>query len=161
MLSATASLVSNPIPFKISSIPHHTTSTSRVKSRPIHAFATATNNAYASTESLKATSFLSHPRGNSSLYDVLGIPTGASFQEVKSAYRRLARVFHPDVASMDRRDSSTDEFLKIQAAYSTLSDPEKRADYDRKILLRYRRPLTTASGFSGYTSRNWETDQCW
>ncbi|KAE8709498.1 Chaperone protein dnaJ 11 [Hibiscus syriacus] len=68
-----------------------------------------------------------------SLYQVLGIPIGASNQEIKSAYRRLARVCHPDVAAIDRKDSSADEFMEIHAAYSTLSDPEKRAVYDSKV----------------------------
>ncbi|KAL6959942.1 hypothetical protein U1Q18_040091 [Sarracenia purpurea var. burkii] len=104
-----------------------------------------------------------------SLYDVLGIPMGASGEEIKAAYRRLARACHPDVVAVDRRDSSADEFMKIHAAYSTLSDPEKRADYDRNIFRRYRRfgaysgisDSTAAAMFSGYTGRNWETDQCW
>lgn len=107
----------------------------------------------------------------SSLYEVLGIPMGASGQEIKAAYRKLARIFHPDAAAIDRKGSSADEFMKIHAAYSTLSDPEKRADYDRKLFLRYRpvgaysvisaSPATPVSRFSGYTRRNWETDQCW
>nr|KYP60394.1 hypothetical protein KK1_022798 [Cajanus cajan] len=50
--------------------------------------------------------------------------------------------------------------MKIHAAYSTLSDPDKRANYDRS-LFRRQRPLSKAAAFSGYTSRNWETDQCW
>ncbi|EXC35350.1 Chaperone protein dnaJ 11 [Morus notabilis] len=96
-----------------------------------------------------------------SLYEILGIPRGATCQEIKAAYRRLARVCHPDVAAIDRKDSSADDFKKIHAAYSTLSDPAKRADYDRKLLRRHGRPLTVATGFSGFTRRNWETDQCW
>lgn len=134
------------------------TASSRVRFRPIHAFATAPHTA---TE--KETSSYLRPRGMascSSLYDTLGIPTGASCEEIKAAYRRLARICHPDVATFDRKDSSADEFMKVHAAYSTLSDPAKRADYDRKILRRYR-PLTTASRYSGYSGRNWETDQCW
>uniref|UniRef100_A0A2P2QKZ1 Uncharacterized protein MANES_02G104900 n=1 Tax=Rhizophora mucronata TaxID=61149 RepID=A0A2P2QKZ1_RHIMU len=94
-----------------------------------------------------------------SLYEVLGIPVGASGQEIKSAYRRLARTCHPDVAALNRKDSSADEFMKIHVAYSTLSDPEKRALYDRKLFRANRRPLT--SGLSRYRGRNWETDQCW
>ncbi|PSS29933.1 Chaperone protein dnaJ 11 like [Actinidia chinensis var. chinensis] len=111
----------------------------------------------------------------SSLYEILGIPMGASGDEIKAAYRKLARICHPDVAAAagDRRESSpADEFMRIHAAYSTLSDPEKRADYDRKLFRRYRpigaysvlsaSPSTAAmSRFSGYTRRNWETDQCW
>ncbi|XP_057469678.1 chaperone protein dnaJ 11, chloroplastic-like [Actinidia eriantha] len=110
----------------------------------------------------------------SSLYEILGIPMGASGEEIKAAYRKLARISHPDVASAGNRRGSSpaDEFMRIHAAYSTLSDPEKRADYDRKLFRRYRpigaysglsaSPLTAAmSRFSGYTCRNWETDQCW
>ncbi|GMI66070.1 hypothetical protein HRI_000276300 [Hibiscus trionum] len=96
-----------------------------------------------------------------SLYEVLGISVGASSQEIKAAYRRLARICHPDVAAIHRKDSSADEFMKIHAAYSTLSDPEKRAVYDRKLTWRFQRPLTSASSFSYYTGRSWETDQCW
>ncbi|KAF9622748.1 hypothetical protein IFM89_033983 [Coptis chinensis] len=102
----------------------------------------------------------------SSLYEVLGLSMGASCQEIKTAYRKLARVCHPDVASMDQKDTSADEFIKIHAAYSTLSDPQKRADYDRKLFNR-RSPFSYATSSpiktSGYTNRrsNWETDQCW
>ncbi|PHU26951.1 Chaperone protein DnaJ [Capsicum chinense] len=107
----------------------------------------------------------------SCFYEILGIPMGATIQEIKAAYRRLARVCHPDVAAIDQKDSSADDFMKIHAAYSTLSDPEKRADYDRRRLYRLRRRSvnlysggcspSVMSGFTGYTPRNWETDQCW
>jgi hypothetical protein len=96
----------------------------------------------------------------SSLYEILGISAGASVQEIKSAYRRLARVCHPDVAAIDRKNSSADDFMKIHSAYSTLSDPEKRANYDRSLFRRQQRPLSTMMS-SGYSSRKWETDQCW
>ncbi|KAG5543006.1 hypothetical protein RHGRI_015933 [Rhododendron griersonianum] len=94
-----------------------------------------------------------------SLYDVLGIHTGATCHEIKTAYRRLARTSHPDVKSIGGEDSSADEFIRIHAAYSTLSDPEKRADYDRNLL--GRRSYAMSPGFSGRTRRTWETDQCW
>jgi DnaJ-class molecular chaperone len=71
-----------------------------------------------------------------SLYEILGIASASSDQEIKAAYRRLARVSHPDVAAIDRKDSSADEFMKIHAAYSTLLDPEKRASYDRSLFRR-------------------------
>lgn len=121
------------------------------------AFASAT----AERESTTATYVL--PRKlSTSFYEVLGIPTGATGEEIKSAYRRLARVFHPDVASIDRKTSSADEFMRIHTAYSTLSDPNKRAEYDRRFLRRQRTVgLYSTSGFSGYSGRNWETDQCW
>lgn len=134
----------------LSSPPRH------VRSRPTLISATA-----------RATS---HP--TASFYEILGIPAAASSLEIKAAYRRLARVCHPDAAAVtgDRNGSSApagDEFMKLHAAYSTLSDPEKRASYDRNLFRRrQQRPLTAAtvtpaSRFSGYGGRNWETDQCW
>ncbi|KAK8653081.1 hypothetical protein V6N13_127096 [Hibiscus sabdariffa] len=138
-------------------------SISRVRVRPPHASATCANT-YTSQQQKGSTSgYLSRPgmAACTSLYEVLGIPVGASNQEIKAAYRRLARVCHPDVASIDRKDSSAEDFMKIHAAYSTLSDPEKRAVYDSKVFRRGQRPLTSDSRFSGYRGRSWETDQCW
>ncbi|GKB61629.1 DnaJ domain-containing protein [Tanacetum coccineum] len=115
--------------------------------------------AYATAERT-STETLLRSSGSSSLYDVLGVRVGADTREVKAAYRKLARVLHPDVGS---GDSSADEFMKVHSAYSTLSDPEKRADYDRTLLqrrvFRSSSPLRTSAG--GYKSRRWETDQCW
>lgn len=155
MLSVSNSILVPPTPTLFAGSSH--TASSRVRFQPLNASATTS---YTSTENAKP-SYLSYSgmASCSSLYEILGIPSGASCQEIKSAYRRLARVFHPDAANLDRKDSSADVFMKIHAAYSTLSDPAKRADYDRKNLRRHR-ALTTA-GFSGYTRRNWETDQCW
>ncbi|KAL6345341.1 hypothetical protein AAG906_015824 [Vitis piasezkii] len=124
---------------------------------------------YTSTERARPSYLsLAETASCASLYEILGIPMGATSQEIKSAYRKLARVCHPDVAAISRKDSSADEFMRIHAAYSTLSDPEKRADYDRSLFMR-QQPIgsyagissPTMSGFSGYTRRNWETDQCW
>ena len=62
-------------------------------------------------------------------YEVLGVPRDASADEIKSAYRRLARRYHPDV---NRDDAQAEEkFKEIGEAYSVLSDPEKRARFDR------------------------------
>lgn len=95
-----------------------------------------------------------------SFYEILGIPVGATSDEIKTAYRRLALVCHPDVASVGRKGTA-DEFMRIHTAYSTLSDPQKRAVYDGK-LYRKSRPLSVvSSGVSSYRGRNWETDQCW
>ncbi|CAI9270597.1 unnamed protein product [Lactuca saligna] len=94
----------------------------------------------------------------SSLYEVLGVPIGADTQEVKAAYRRLARVLHPDVG---RIDSSADEFMKVHSAYATLTDPAKRADYDRTLVQRRAGVSSPVSFSGGYRSRRWETDQCW
>jgi molecular chaperone DnaJ len=62
-------------------------------------------------------------------YEVLGVPRDSSADEIKSAYRRLARKYHPDVNQGDT--SAEEKFKEIGSAYSVLSDPDKRAKFDR------------------------------
>ena len=61
-------------------------------------------------------------------YDVLGVPRTASDAEIKKAFRRLARKYHPDVAK-DKR-TAEEKFKEINEANEVLSDPEKRRKYD-------------------------------
>ena len=65
----------------------------------------------------------------SSLYDTLGVKKGASADEIKKAYRKLARQHHPDANPGDA--AAEDRFKEVQHAYDVLSDPEKRKTYDR------------------------------
>ncbi|MGD9935425.1 MAG: DnaJ C-terminal domain-containing protein [Dehalococcoidia bacterium] len=62
-------------------------------------------------------------------YEVLGVKRDASDKEVRSAYRRLARKFHPDVAPNDKAAES--RFKEVNSAFEVLSDSEKRAKYDK------------------------------
>lgn len=61
-------------------------------------------------------------------YQALGVDRGASQDEIKRAYRKLAREMHPDV---NPDPKVQDRFKEITAAYEVLSDPEKRSSYDR------------------------------
>ncbi|HEU4356690.1 MAG TPA: molecular chaperone DnaJ [Actinomycetota bacterium] len=62
------------------------------------------------------------------LYEILGVPRDASQEDIKRAYRRLAREYHPDVS---QSQDAEDRFKEIAAAYEILSDPQKRQQYDR------------------------------
>ena len=63
-----------------------------------------------------------------SLYETLGVSSGASEAEIKKAYRKLARQYHPDV---NKDPGAEEKFKEINAAYEVLSDKEKRAKYDQ------------------------------
>jgi molecular chaperone DnaJ len=62
------------------------------------------------------------------LYDVLGVERGASDADIKRAFRKLAQQWHPDVNTDPR---AQDQFKEINDAYQILSDPDRRARYDR------------------------------
>ena len=64
----------------------------------------------------------------SDYYDLLGVPRNASDAEIKRAFRALARELHPDVSSDPKADV---RFRDVAEAYEVLSDPERRATYDR------------------------------
>ncbi|KAK9075976.1 hypothetical protein SSX86_004306 [Deinandra increscens subsp. villosa] len=64
------------------------------------------------------------------LYDLLGIPEDGTLSDIKSAYKKMALKYHPDVSPPDRAEEYTVRFIRVQEAYETLSDPEARSMYD-------------------------------
>lgn len=60
-------------------------------------------------------------------YDILGVTTNADEREIKSAFRRLAKQYHPDISTAPR---AQDHFRLVHMAYEVLSDPQKRTLYD-------------------------------
>jgi molecular chaperone DnaJ len=77
------------------------------------------------------------------LYDTLGVKKGASADEIKKAYRKLAAKYHPDRNPGDA--SAEERFKEVQNAYDVLSDTDKRAQYDR---------FGSADGRPGFDPRN-------
>ena len=75
-----------------------------------------------------------------SYYDILGVKKSASADEIKKAFRKLARKHHPDAGG----DEET--FKQINEAYEVLSDPEKKAEYDQ---------FGTVGGFGGQQAGGW------
>lgn len=65
---------------------------------------------------------------NRDYYETLGVPRGASQDEIKQAFRKLARQYHPDVS---KEPNAEERFKEMNEAYSVLSDEQKRAQYDR------------------------------
>src|SRR5262245_54827072 len=63
-------------------------------------------------------------------YEVLGVARGASADDIKQGYRRLARKEHPDLKPAAERAAAAERFKEINEAYEVLRDPEKRAKYD-------------------------------
>src|SRR5688572_23443543 len=61
-------------------------------------------------------------------YEALGVKSDASAEEIKKAYRKLAKKYHPDSTGGDK--SKEDRFKEVSTAYDILGDPDKRAKYD-------------------------------
>lgn len=93
-------------------------------------------------------------------YEILGVSKTATQDEIKSAYRKLARALHPDVNPNDK--TAEEKFKKVGAAHDLLSDPAKRAKYDageidaagqERARRTYRRSSTSGDpGFGGFSS---------
>lgn len=81
-------------------------------------------------------------------YSILGVSRNATQEEIKKAFRRLARKYHPDLNAGDK--SAEEKFKEINEAYSCLSDPIRRANYDRYGTAEG--PTGNGFGFETYTT---------
>jgi molecular chaperone DnaJ len=84
------------------------------------------------------------------LYEVLGLTPDASFEEIRSAYRQLARQMHPDVAGA----AASEHSIRIHRAYETLIDPRSRRDYDFHFRLTRRTVVRQTVVHTGEVSRS-------
>ena len=84
-------------------------------------------------------------------YKILGVGQDADKKAIKTAYRRLARRYHPDVAP--GRDTAN-RFIEIQEAYEVLSNPTRRRLYDRATRGRRQRAAASQSGDRGSRTPN-------
>ncbi len=78
-------------------------------------------------------------------YEVLGVSKSASDAEIKSAYRKLAKKYHPDLNPGDKQAEAS--FKEVNEAYEVLSDPQRRQRYDQ---FGHEDPTAGANGYGGY-----------
>ena len=81
-------------------------------------------------------------------YDILGVSRNASTEEIRKAYRKLARKYHPDINPGNKE--AENKFKEISVAYDALTDPEKRKLYDEFG------EAGLASGFDAAKARNYQ-----
>jgi len=95
-------------------------------------------------------------------YEILGVDRKATEKEIKSAYRKLARKWHPDLHTGKEKEAAEEKFKRLNEAYEVLSDPEKRAKYDR-LGANWRagqdfQPPPDMDGFEFYTTTGGRAD---
>src|SRR5574344_2375858 len=80
-------------------------------------------------------------------YETLGVEKTASQDEIKSAFRKLAKKYHPDI---NKEPGAEEKFKEIGEAYAILSDPEKRKTYDQFGSAAFEQGGAGAGGFQGF-----------
>ncbi|CAN0897964.1 Chaperone protein dnaJ 20, chloroplastic [Linum grandiflorum] len=118
---------------------------------PIRASATAAGET--TTSSLYVTT--------QTFYELLGIPTTVTAPEIKQAYRKLARKYHPDVSPPEKTEEHTKQFLRVQEAYETLSDSGSRAEYDRDLASGFHLGFSAGKQFNKGMDPRGEWKQTW
>ncbi len=87
-------------------------------------------------------------------YALLEVPVSATLQQIKSSYRRLARLYHPDLNKQARED----RIKKLNEAYDVLSNATKRAAYDA-LLRRYQQAEVIANAIRNQTTQQSKPEQ--
>src|SRR5574344_1738989 len=80
-------------------------------------------------------------------YEILGVSKTASDDEIKSAFRKLAKKYHPDVS---KEENATEKFKEAQEAYTVLSDKTKRQQYDQYGHAAFQNNGSGGYDFSGF-----------
>ena len=84
-------------------------------------------------------------------YELLGVNKNATDDEIKSAFRKLAKQYHPDLHKGADKEEAEAKFKQINEAYEVLSDKEKRAKYDQFGHAAFD-PAAGAGGYGGYST---------
>lgn len=83
-------------------------------------------------------------QANRNLYELLGLSKEASQEDIRQAYRKLARKYHPDINPYDPQ--AEERFKEVQRAYEVLSNPKKRREYDQRLSASSRKGGTGRKG---------------
>ena len=88
-------------------------------------------------------------------YEVLGVSKTATDAEIKSAFRKLAKQYHPDI---NKEADAEEKFKEIQEAYAVLSDPNKRKQYDQFGHAAFSGNGAGGAGFGGFDFSGFDVD---
>jgi len=87
-------------------------------------------------------------------YKIMGVSKDASEKDIKTAYRKLARKFHPDISKEPRAE---EQFKEMGEAYEVLKDPVKRAEYDQYIKNQEFNQRQRTQQSAGHTERSYQS----